>query len=206
MDDDARIRPTISLEDWLDRLGEPTGAPGGGAASGIMMAIAASLLHMVAAYTRGDERADAAGQRLQKLRAAALGAAEADGVRSAELGSALAHPEDHTRDHRVRDAAIGGAVSSARLGDAGIGLVEELHLLAGIGNPALSADLIVAAEALAAGLGGALTNLRTCVDLAEAHSSAGAAMPAELAEAAALDERIAAARLAATEVAAGAAL
>jgi formiminotetrahydrofolate cyclodeaminase len=202
MDDDARIRPTITLEAWLDRLAAPTGAPGGGAASGIMMAIAAALLHMVAAYTRGDERADAAGQRLQKLRAAALDAAEADGVRSAELGEALAHPSGPARDPLLRRAAVAAAVSSQRLGAVGVDLVDELHLMAAIGNPNLAADLVVAAEALAAGLGGSLTNLRACVDLAEVHASAGDEMAADLAEAAAFDDRIAAARLAAAEVAA----
>ncbi|WOQ69224.1 cyclodeaminase/cyclohydrolase family protein [Microbacterium limosum] len=202
MDDDARIHPSISLEDWLDRLAQPTGAPGGGAASGIMMATAASLLHMVAAYTPDDERAVAAGGRLRRLRDDAVDAAQADGVRSAELGAALAHEEDDDRDRLVREAAIAAAGTSQRLGDVGMRLVDELHLIAGVGNPNLSADLVVAAEALAAGLGGALTNLRACVDLAEAHAGAGDEMPSRLADAAASDPLIAAARVAAAEVAA----
>lgn len=69
------------LDAWLDRLAQPTGSPGGGAACGVMICIAASLLTMAAGYTPDDERAAPAGRRALELRTSAQAAAEADGDR-----------------------------------------------------------------------------------------------------------------------------
>src|SRR5690554_4424010 len=107
----------MSLDAWLHRLAEPGGAPGGGAACGVMLAIAAALLHMAAGYST-DERAVEAGRRAMAGRDDALAAAEADGVRSADLGAALAEPAATAgRDGRLRNAALAAAVSSAELGE-----------------------------------------------------------------------------------------
>lgn len=167
---DAAVPTSLSLDAWLDRLARATGAPGGGAACGVMIAISASLLHMVAGYSAADERAVAAGERAITLRGEALAGAEADGIRSAELGAALAAPDTaSTRDADVRQAALAAAASSAGLGKIARGLAAELRLLADIGNANLAADVAVAARALEAGLGGALVNLRANIELARAH-------------------------------------
>ena len=114
MDDSARIPASTSLSAWLDKLAQPDGAPGGGAACGVMLALSAALLRMVAEYTPDDPRAIACAARLVDVRLTALGAAEADGVSSAELGAALrVAADDPARDDRVRDAAIRAARSSA---------------------------------------------------------------------------------------------
>lgn len=169
------VPPSTPLDDWLAALGRPIGAPGGGAASGVMLGIAAALLQMVAEYTPGDSRAEECGIRLARHRRDALAAAEADGVLSADFGAALALPtEDPARDSRVRKAAAAAAESSARLGEIGIRLQDELRLLIEVGNPHLVADLAVAAEALGAGLSGALINLRANVQTAQKHG-----MPSE---------------------------
>ena len=149
--DSSRIPASTSLSAWLDRLAQPDGAPGGGAACGVMLALAAALLRMVAEYTPDEPRAEECAGRLVTRRLDALAAAETDGVRSAELGAALrTSKDDPTRDQLVRDAAIEAARLSAVLGDVGVALVDELRLLREIGNPHLAADLAVAGEALAA--------------------------------------------------------
>jgi formiminotetrahydrofolate cyclodeaminase len=184
MTEDVRIPVSMPLEGWLDRLSQRGGAPGGGAACGVMLAIGAALLHMVAAYTPDDERAQQSGQRAVALRADALRAAEDDGVRSAALGAALAEPASDGRDDRIVTTAFEGAESSAALAEIGAGLAAELRVLADRGNPHLVADVAVAAEAIGAGLGGALTNLHANLELTRAHLR-GKDMPGDLDEVAA---------------------
>lgn len=166
---ESRVPVSLSLDAWLDRLSQRGGEPGGGAASGVMLAIGAALLHMVAAYTPEDERAGEAGRRAVELRARAVQAAEDDGVRSAALGAALAAEPSPERDERIATTGTAGAESSAVLVAIGVALAAELRVLADRGNPHLIADVAVAAEAIGAGVGGALTNLHTCLRLARRH-------------------------------------
>ena len=173
---ESRVPVSLSLDAWLDRLSQRGGEPGGGAASGVMLAIGAALLHMVAAYTPDDERAQQSGRRAVELRIEALSAAEDDGVRSAALGAALAAESSPERDARIVDTGTAGAGSSATLVGIGKALAAELRVLADRGNPHLIADVAVAAEAIGAGLGGALTNLRSCLALTRRHLSEGAAL------------------------------
>src|SRR5690349_2077027 len=124
MDHDADVPTSTPLDGWLAQLGQPNGAPGGGAASGVMLGIAASLLRMVAEYTPDDPRAAECGDRLARTRIEALVAVEDDGVLSAGFGAALALPtDDPERDRRVRDAAMDAAESSTRLGAIGVRLL-----------------------------------------------------------------------------------
>ena len=175
MAEDSRVPVSLSLDAWLDRLSQRGGEPGGGAASGVMLAIGAALLHMVAAYTPDDERAQRCGRRAVELRGDALRAAEDDGVRSAALGAALAADSSPERDGRIVDTGTAGAESSATLVGIGEALAAELRVLADRGNPNLIADVAVAAEAIGAGLGGALTNLRACLALTRRHLPTGQA-------------------------------
>jgi formiminotetrahydrofolate cyclodeaminase len=182
-----RVATTHPLDEWLDTLAQASGAPGGGAASGVMLAVSAALLRMVAGYNPEEGRAVASAERLVVLRQEALRAAEQDGVRSAELGSAMADPnEGPRRDRAIVVAAIAGAASSIALGRVGASLVDELHTLADITNAALAADLVVAAEALAAGIGGASINLRADLRLADQHGGGAATAGRFAAEAGAL--------------------
>lgn len=169
------------MDGWLDALSRPTGSPGGGAASGVMLGLAAALMGMVAGYT--DDAAVAERARpLDSVRAELLQAVEADGVVSARFGAALAlAPEDPAREETVRDAAVEAAQSVARLARIGITLVAEARVLADQGNPHLAVDLAVATEALGAGLAGASLNLRANLQLARRHG-ASPAMPTALEE------------------------
>ncbi len=142
-----------------------------------MVGLASALLGMVAEYTPDDVRATECAARLVAHRAAALKAAEEDGVRSAEFGAALAIPaDDPERGRRVRDAALVAARSSAALGEAGMRLLPELVLLAEIGKPSLRADLAVAAEALTAGIAGASVNILANLQTARKHGASTSAV------------------------------
>lgn len=178
MQDSADIPTSTPLDGWLSELGEAQGAPGGGAAAGVMLGIGAALLRMVAEYTDEARAAECSG-RLVDARADALVAVESDGVASAEFGAALAlSTDDPQRDARVRDAAIAAAESSARVGAVGLALIPEVRLLDEIGNRSLLADLAVAAEALRAGISGALINLHSNRRLARRHGADAAALDA----------------------------
>lgn len=177
MNHPSDVRTSTPLDEWLAKLGRSTGAPGGGAASGVMLGIAASLLSMVAAYTHDDPRAAECGRRVARLRGEALQGAEGDGIVSAEFGAALAlRADDRDRDARVRAAAVCAAESAARLGAVGIALLSEMRVLRDIGNRSLSADLAVAAGALDAGLSGSSINLRANLRTARAHHASAAAL------------------------------
>ena len=179
MDPEERASVATPLEEWLDRLAERGGAPGGGSASGVLLGIGAALLSMVLGY--GD-RPRALRTRATDLRAEALDAALRDAAASAELGAALALPADlPARPGRVADAALAGARSTAELGATGVALVDLLEATATDTGPGLMADVGVAAEAIAAGLGGALTTLRGDLELVERY---GSQIPGALTEAA----------------------
>jgi len=186
MDPEERASVATPLEEWLDRLAERGGAPGGGSASGVLLGIGAALLSMVLGY---GERPGALRTRATDLRAGALDATLRDAAASAELGAALALPADlPARPGRVADAALAGARSTAELGATGVALVDLLEATATDTAPGLMADVGVAAEAIAAGLGGALTTLRGDLELVERY---GSPVPGALTEAA---ERMDAAR------------
>ena len=179
MDPEERASVATPLEEWLDRLAERGGAPGGGSASGVLLGIGAALLSMVLGY---GERRGALRTRATDLRVEALDAALRDAAASAELGAALALPADlPARPGRVADAALAGARSTAELGATGVALVDLLEETATDTAHGLMADVGVAAEAIAAGLGGALTTLRGDLELVERY---GSQIPGALTEAA----------------------
>jgi formiminotetrahydrofolate cyclodeaminase len=183
MADDDLIPAATPLDEWLDRLAEGHGAPGGGAACAVMTAIAAALLGMVAAYTPDEPAAASARKRLARIRRQATAAAEADGVRSARFGTALAMEDGSERESAVRAATEEAADSSLAVGRIAASLVEEVRLLADVGNPHVEADLLVAGEALVAALGGVIGTTRADLDLLGAHRAPGDGLDDTLARA-----------------------
>ncbi len=160
------------LAEWVDRLAQAKGAPGGGAACGVMTGIAAGLLGMVAAYTADDLEARRAEQRLSDKRRRAMEAAEEDGVRSAAFGAALAMGQGPDRERAVRQATVDAVASALDVGRIAASLLEEVRLLADIGNPHVEADLRVAVEALRAALEGTNHTARANLDLLARHRTA----------------------------------
>ncbi|QLD12872.1 cyclodeaminase/cyclohydrolase family protein [Microbacterium oleivorans] len=166
-----------ALDSLLDALARDQGDPGGGAASGIMTAISAALAQMVCRYTRDAPETDAIDRRLGELRERAVTAAERDARASGALGVALRPAGAEGSDERSARIVAAGATAvgtSARLGAVSLAVWHELERVAAVGNRHLLADVAVAADAVAAGLGGAVTNLRGGLTLVAAHGDASA--------------------------------
>ncbi|MEL5990468.1 cyclodeaminase/cyclohydrolase family protein [Microbacterium phosphatis] len=143
-----------TIERWTAGLGEANGDPGGGAAAGVMLAVAAGLMSMVAGYSDAPEIRT----RAQDLRVAALEAADEDAAASAAFGAAFRR-DDEGREDAIREASLEGARSSARLGDRARAAIPDLEHLAVHGDRTLVADVAVAAAALRGALASARTNL-----------------------------------------------
>ncbi|WP_424447993.1 cyclodeaminase/cyclohydrolase family protein [Microbacterium arborescens] len=165
----------VALGDLLDALARDHGDPGGGAASGVVTAVAAALAQMVSRYSAAEPAAADIDDRLAVLRDEAITAADEDGRASGALGAALRpvdSDERDERDRRIVEAATRAASTSASIGEIALGVWREVRLLSDVGNRHLMSDIAVAADAVAAGLGGAATNLRGGLELVRAHGDA----------------------------------
>jgi formiminotetrahydrofolate cyclodeaminase len=152
-----------SIDEWTEALAESTGSPGGGAASGVMLAIAYGLTSMVAGYTQldGDLARECAElrERARAGRETALRLADQDAAASESFGSAFRLERGKQREDAIRDASVEAARASAALGKQGTDVVSDLEWLTRHGNPALIADVAVACGALRAAIAGARTNI-----------------------------------------------
>lgn len=176
-DSEAVTTRCSTVDDWTAALAESKGSPGGGAGTGVMLAIAASLTSMVAGYTEPAEhqRASLEGisQRAKSLRQAALQLADDDASASEAFGAAFGLTAGTERDDAIRRASVEAAKASAVLGERAMDAIDDLAWLASHGNPALVADVVVAFGALRAAVAGARTN--TSFDLGTLRS-AGASL------------------------------
>ncbi|MDD7962404.1 cyclodeaminase/cyclohydrolase family protein [Microbacterium thalli] len=169
--------PDTALDALLEGLAADRGNPGGGTAGGVITAIGAALGQMVARYSSDVAEAAGLNERLGSLRARAIAAAERDGEASGALGAALRPAEDGSeddRDRRIVSAVTDAVQTSAELGRVALAVLSELTDLSTLGNRHLLADVAVALDAVAAGLGAAATNLRGGLTLAAAHGDARA--------------------------------
>lgn len=151
-----------TVEEWTRALAESTGSPGGGAGTGLMLAVAASLTSMVAGYS--DEEDDGGEparirERAQALRKEALRLADDDASASKAFGAAFRLERGPGRDEEIRRASLEAAASSAVLGERAIEAIDDLAWLATNGNRSLVADVVVAFGALRAAVAGARTNV-----------------------------------------------
>jgi formiminotetrahydrofolate cyclodeaminase len=150
-----------SVEDWTSALGERIGAPGGGAAAGVMLAIAAALCSMVAGYTDDGAAAEvpALRDRATARRRRALRMADEDAIASKEFGAAFTLEPGPERDEAVRASSFAAARASAALGELAMELVDDLEWLSTHGNRALVADVAVALGAVRGALSAARSNV-----------------------------------------------
>lgn len=152
-----------TVEEWTRALAESTGSPGGGAGTGVMLAIAASLASMVAGYTEtvgpGQGELARVRARARSLRQDALRLADRDASASRAFGAAFRLEPGTERDAAISRASIDAARASAVLGRRAIVAVGDLAWLAAHGNRALVADVAVAFGALRAAVAGARTNV-----------------------------------------------
>lgn len=162
-DTDAVTTQRSTVEEWTRALAESKGSPGGGAGTGVMLAIAASLASMVAGYTepQEDQRAELASlhARAHALREAALKLADDDAAASEAFGAAFRLEKGPERDQAIHRASVDAARASAFLGERAVAAIDDLGWLAANGNPALIADVVVGFGALRAAVAGARTNV-----------------------------------------------
>jgi formiminotetrahydrofolate cyclodeaminase len=162
-DSEAVTTQGSTVEAWTQALAESKGSPGGGAGTGVMLAIAASLASMVAGYTEpGDEQREQLAdvhERARTLRRTALKLADDDAAASEAFGAAFRLEPGPERDDAIHRASVNAAEASAVLGQRAIQAIEDLGWLAANGNPALIADVVVAFGALRAAVTGARTNI-----------------------------------------------
>lgn len=164
MENSSRVSARRStIDDWTAALAESTGSPGGGAAAGVMLAIAYSLTSMVAGYTDVDSKLE---RELDELRSravagreTALRLADQDAAASESFGSAFRKQPGERREEAIRDASVDAASASASVGKQGAEAVGDLEWLTRNGNPALIADIAVACGALRASVAGARANV-----------------------------------------------
>ncbi|MGN7150548.1 cyclodeaminase/cyclohydrolase family protein [Arthrobacter sp. SAFR-179] len=160
MEDQEVTTQASTVEEWTRALAESTGSPGGGAGTGLMLAVAASLTSMVAGYS-GNDGGEPAGirTRARALRQEALRLADDDASASKAFGAAFRLEPGPDRDEAIRRASVDAAASSAVLGERAIAAIDDLAWLATNGNRSLVADVVVAFGALRAAVAGARTNV-----------------------------------------------
>ena len=172
---DSVTTQSSTVEDWTRALAQSTGSPGGGAGTGLMLAVAASLASMVAGYTEPEEdgRAELSRvrERAQALREEALRLADQDASASLAFGAAFRLEPGAERDEAVTRASVDAAKSSAVLGQRAIEAIDALAWLAVHGNRALIADVVVAFGSLRATVAGARTNVSFDLAALTSHGS-----------------------------------
>lgn len=159
--------------DFLDRLASADPAPGGGAATAVLVAMGAALIGMVCRLTIGRPRFQASEEALRAVlaeadrgRARALALAAEDAAAYGAVVAARALPRDTEPDRRARKAALQDALRGAtEVPLETLGLAEAMaRAVAGASgrvNPSAASDLVVAAHSVGAGLEGAYLNVRS---------------------------------------------
>jgi formiminotetrahydrofolate cyclodeaminase len=144
----------LPLSELLQRLAARTPSPGGGSASAVTCALAASLVEMAAGF--GRARADAAAperqalartaERAAVLRARALEQAEIELYAYQPVLEALALPrQDPQRARRVAAARAQASASPLAIAELAAELAGLAAVTAGAGSPHLAGDAIAAA-------------------------------------------------------------
>jgi formiminotetrahydrofolate cyclodeaminase len=107
-DADSGSYLTATVADFLEQLAARTPAPGGGAVSALVCAMAAGLVEMAAAFDSGSQL-DGVGDRAHALRGRVADLAAADARAYGEVLEALRMPAGPDRTGRL-DAAVSGAI------------------------------------------------------------------------------------------------
>jgi formiminotetrahydrofolate cyclodeaminase len=165
-----------TVNELLAAFASPAPTPGGGSASALAGAIAASLLEMVAAMpkTRGgtpEDRAalDAVHPALAALRAELVRLIDRDSAAYDEVVAAYRLPKATDEEKAARKAAVGRAMRLAtdvplETARAAAALVAHSRIVAAHGNPNAASDAGVAASLARSAFSGARLNVETNLD------------------------------------------
>ena len=171
MSDSPRLSE-LTIDALLDRLASSDPVPGGGSAAALAAAMGAGLVAMVAELTIGrpdyaehdaviTELREAARARKDQL----LALAEEDAVAYDAVVTARRMPKESEPERQARSTALHGAMVEAarvpmRTAVVAAEVLELAERIAPIGNRKAASDAGVAAQLAAAGLRGALLNVR----------------------------------------------
>jgi len=151
------------------RSSDPT--PGGGSASALAGAIGASLLAMVAGLPKPNATTDAdigrlkgAGERCTALAAEMTALVDRDSEAYTLVVAAYRKPKTTDEEKAARSAAIQDAMRAAIAAPLDVmracaDAAAQGGVIASLGNPSASSDLLVGLELLRAGLRGAKLNV-----------------------------------------------
>jgi formiminotetrahydrofolate cyclodeaminase len=182
----------LSLDAFLERLGSSDPVPGGGSASALAAAMGAALVAMVAELTIGRPAYAEHEETIRKLRfdaierrAELLHLAQQDADAYDLVVRARHMPKESEAERDARSAAISAATVAATQAPLRAAVVasEVLDLaerIAPIGNRNAVSDAGVAALLAAAGLRGAVLNVRINLPYLPAEEPLRGTVPAEL--------------------------
>jgi formiminotetrahydrofolate cyclodeaminase len=182
----------LSLDAFLERLGSSDPVPGGGSASALAAAMGAALVAMVAELTIGRPAYARHEETVRKLRfdaierrAELLDLAQQDADAYDLVVQARHMPKESEAERDARNAAISAATVAATRAPLRVAVVasEVLDLaerIAPIGNRNAASDAGVAALLAAAGLRGAVLNVRINLPYLPADEPLRDSAPAEL--------------------------
>jgi methenyltetrahydrofolate cyclohydrolase len=191
MGDSTRLTD-LATTTLLERLSSSDPAPGGGSAAALAAAMGASLVAMVAALTSGRPAYAEHEAVVAELAARAIDArhrlvelAEEDAVGYAAVVQARRMPKETDSQREARTTAINAAMANAAAVPLRAALVaaEVLELaerIAPIGNRNAVSDAGVAAQLAAAGVRGAILNVRINLPYLAADEPLRASAPAEI--------------------------
>jgi formiminotetrahydrofolate cyclodeaminase len=201
----------LSVQELLERLGSSDPVPGGGSASALAAAMGAALVAMVAELTIGRDEYAKHEETVRHLRFDALerraelvSLAQEDATAYDAVVQARRMPKDTEAEKAVRSQALGKAMVDAARAPLRAAIVagEVLDLaerIAPIGNRNAVSDAGVAALLAAAGLRGALLNVRINLPYLPADEPMRTSAPAEIVRLEALAARGEQAALAAVD-------
>ena len=171
MSDSPRLSD-LTVDALLDRLASSDPAPGGGSAAALAGAMGAALVAMVAELTIGRPEYAEHEAAIAELRVEAgsrkdllLELAEEDATVYGAVVRARRMPKDSEAEREVRATVLRGAMVEAarvplRAATVAAEVLELAERIAPIGNRNAVSDAGVAAQLAAAGLRGALLNVR----------------------------------------------
>lgn len=171
VDKEGHNMADTGLNNFIDQLAAPTGAPGGGAASAVAGVLGCALIRMVAGNTLSKARFTEGRERLEEIRKTSQALIDAfrsltkkDTDAYLQVEAAMKMPRGSDEEKAARRSAMQEAFKTATLApletvEAAVSAMSLLPDLARFGNPNAVTDMGVGALLLDAALSGAAMNV-----------------------------------------------